>query len=232
MLCATCARQLEKTWQARSATEGSVDIAVALRWLRHEEDAWRLAAELAHHHRHWQTRLKVIEEIKRFNRANGGTGVSLAHPRYADDAQGPDLAAGTEETSSDLRMKALAAALGEPGVLLPGFEQWDTFLRWLDSDGKMLDQEQVRQLAANRALAWRLIRQVFERRSAMDATARPVLQERFELAASSLQKLPPPGLAKRLAEAYPADLQLDVGAHDDGALVGQVEDLDGVGGVA
>jgi hypothetical protein len=214
MLCAICAHQLEKTWQARAATEGPIDIAVALRWLRYEVDAWRLAAELAHHHRHWQTRLKVIEEIQRFNRGNGGTGVLLAHPRYADDPLGPDQVAGTEETSSDVRMKALAVALGQPGTALPGFDQWGAYLHWLDRNGKMLQQEHIGQLAENRAMAWRIVRQVFEKRSAMDAMDKARLQEQFTLAASALETLPPPGLAKRLAEAFAAEdhlgLELDV----------------------
>jgi hypothetical protein len=212
-LCAICAHQLETAWQKRAVCDGSIDIAVALRWLRYEHDAWRLAAELAHHHRHWQTRLKVIEEIQRFNRATGGTGLSIAHPRYADDPLSPDLAAGTEETSSDVRMKALAAALGQPGAQLPGFEPWDGYLRWLDRNGRMLDQEQVHQLAENRAMAWRILRQVFEKRSAMDATAKPRLQEQFALAASALGDLRPPGLAQRLSEAFPSSrsgLELDV----------------------
>jgi hypothetical protein len=102
-------------------------------------------------------------------------------------------------------MKALAAALGRPGAVLPGFDQWGSYLHWLDRNGEVLAQEHVGQLAENRAMAWRIVRQVFEKRSAMDAMDKPRLQEQFALAASALEELRPPGLAKRLAEAFPPD---------------------------
>jgi hypothetical protein len=203
LLCRVCARQLEEVWQARAALEGPLDIAHVMEWLRHDEGAWRLASELAHHHRHWQTRLKVLTEIQRFARHNGGVRLAVGHPRYGDAPLEPPSVkrkAGQETESGNVRIKLLAAALGAPDERrLPGFETWERFLRSLDASGKPLDPKLRRELAENRATAWRTIRLTFDGPFAFEANVDPQLEARITAAVLALDALRPPAAPWRSA---------------------------------
>jgi tetratricopeptide (TPR) repeat protein len=67
-----------KSWQDR-AGKGSVPIAMAIEWWRHEEEIWEQISTACRQRRSWRHRLAMLEAIERCAAANGAGTVDLAH---------------------------------------------------------------------------------------------------------------------------------------------------------
>jgi hypothetical protein len=196
-LAQLCAERLEAAWHARAAEEGDSDIHRALEWWEDEAGAWRLARDLALHHRQWQTRLDLIHEMQMFAERNDMPPFRVVHPRYAEspipgDRDSVERAARRETHFSDLRMSILAAALSplEHGAL-PGAGAWSEHLRALDEAGERLPAETRKRLADNRAAVWGSIRQAFSEPGMAEEEAREVFNRKFTAAVAALAALPP-----------------------------------------
>jgi hypothetical protein len=202
-LCRVSAACVESVWHARAALEGPIGIHEALDWWRDEEASWELARELVHHHRHWQTRLKVIESMQCFADRNGAR-FRARHPRYMErpiegDAITVDRLAGNEIHFGDLRLNTLADVLdsGPP----PCLGDWRDYLHALDKAGRSLEQPERAMLAANRALAWGSLRRVFSEEMAggqrLEKEFRRTIEAQFREVHLGLTICPPPVVSTR-----------------------------------
>jgi hypothetical protein len=192
-----CAERLEAAWHARAEEAGDTDIHRALEWWRDEQGAWRLARDLALHHRHWQTRLDLINEMQGFAERNGMVPFRVVHPTYAEqpiegNRDQVEREARHETHFSDMRMSILAKALSpiEAGSL-PGAGAWEEHLLALDDAGERLPAGTRKRLADNRAAVWGLVRQAFSEPAVEDVAARERFQAQFKLAVGALESLPP-----------------------------------------
>jgi hypothetical protein len=203
-----CAERLEAAWHGRAEEQGATDIHRALVWWRDELEAWRLARDLALHHRQWQTRLDLINEMQAFSERNGMPPFRVVHPRYAQqpitgDRESVERAARHETHFSDLRMSILADALAplDSGPL-PGAGVWEEHLVALDDAGERLPADTRKRLADNRAAAWGAVRQAFSEAPIADAEARKRFETVFTNAVNSLALLPPVPPPEPLADAH------------------------------
>jgi hypothetical protein len=203
-----CAERLEAAWHARAAEEGATDIHRALEWWRDEQGTWRLARDLALHHRQWQSRLDLINEMQAFAERNGMPAFRVVHPRYAEqpitgDRATVERAARHETHFSDLRMSILANALSplDTGPL-PGAAAWEEHLVALDDAGERLPAETRRRLADNRAAVWGAVRQAFSEPAIADDTARERFESTFTAAVNALEALPPEPPPAHAGEAH------------------------------
>jgi hypothetical protein len=209
LLCRQCATSLQAVWRERATRKGDVEIRELLQWWRDEQGAWELARELVHHHRHWQTRVRVIAEMQRFVARNGGRRFRVRHPRYADqpiegDAVAVNRAAGQEIHFGDLRFNTLAKVLGPcGGEPLPGLGAWMAYLVALDAAGTTLDKGMRKRLADNRAAAWGALQHVFGERlptaeaHGLEEQFREAIERRFRDSVEALVRMPPPARTGR-----------------------------------
>ena len=217
-LCSRSARCLARIWHARVVLEGPTDVSQAFAWLGDEIASWDLARELVAHHRHWQTRLKVINEMQRFAARNGAGPFRARHPLYMDrplegDAIEVDRDAGNEIHFSDLRLSTLAEVLGPRGDPLPGFTAWRLHLSALDRAGKPVEADERRRLANNRSAAWSSLHRIFDAHHPAaigtdkrpELTFRKVIETEFDEIRESLTQAPPPARPGRFAR-LPSDL--------------------------
>jgi hypothetical protein len=192
-----CTERLEAAWHARAAEEGDTDIHRALAWWRDEQGAWWLARDLALHHRHWQTRLDLIQEMQAFAERNAMPPFEVVHPRYAEqpimgDRETVERAARHETHFSDQRMSILAKALLPLDTgSLPGARVWEDHLLALDDAGKRLPADTRKRLADNRAAVWGTVRQAFSQPAIADVAARERFETDFTEAVNALELLPP-----------------------------------------
>jgi hypothetical protein len=186
VLCRLCASRVEQVWRERAAREGPVDIHEVMAWMYDERASLELARELVHHHRHWQTRLKVIFEMQRFLARNGGGSFKVSHPRYSDQPlEGTSVevnrAAGQEIHLGDMRLSALAEVIRPPGSgPVPGLAEWVEYVEALDAAGVPLDPDVLRHLTENRVAAWGALRQVFSERVPAQGRSTEAFRERTE----------------------------------------------------
>lgn len=207
-----CAARLEQVWHARAAETGPTEIHRALDWWSDEQAAWSLARQLALHHRHWQTRLRLIQEMQAFAERNGMPAFGVVHPKYSEqpidgDRETVERAARRETHFSDLRMTILGKALSALDEGLPGADEWERRLKDLDDAGEPLSADARRRLAANRAATWGWLRQAFVQAPTSDERAREDFTATFEKVVHSLEHLPvdpppPPPATPAAREAY------------------------------
>jgi hypothetical protein len=197
-LCTSGAELVERVWHDRSELQ-AVDIHDVIAWWRDEETCWRLMQELSHHHRHWQTRLDVIRAMTSFaGRYEAGADFRLVHAPYGEDAiagapAAVDRLARHETHFADLRMRALARALGEPDAgPLPGFDSWMSYFLTLDERGEEFDLDDLRRLANNRAAAWSALRLAFEERRTDEESPHERFEREFDAMLRSLLAFTPP----------------------------------------
>jgi hypothetical protein len=194
-------RHIERVWHTRAEQDGPTDIHEALEWWREEEVSWEMARELAHHHRHWQTRLKVIREMKRFADRNEAPPFRIEHRLYSTqpiegDPSAVDRLARHETHFGDLRIGALAKALGpQNGPRLRGFDAWEQYLRALDAAGHPLSAQERKRLADNRAAAWGSLNQAFTERGTTETEPHKRFEKEFRECIDSLSDLRPPALS-------------------------------------
>jgi len=211
VLCRLCASRTEAVWRERACREGPVDIHEVMAWMYDERGSLELARELVHHHRHWQTRLKVIFEMQRFLARNGAGSFKVSHPRYSDQplegtAVEVNRAAGQEIHFGDLRLSALAEAIGPPGSgPVPGLTEWVGYVEALDAAGVALDPDVLRRLTENRVAAWGALRQAFSERAQTDRPSaerfREHTEQRFREIAGMLADVPVPRQTGRFERA-------------------------------
>jgi hypothetical protein len=202
VLCRLCASRVESVWRERASREGPVDIHEVMAWMYDERASLELARELVHHHRHWQTRLRVIFEMQRFLARNGGGSFKVSHPLYSDQplegsAVDVNRAAGQEIHLGDLRLNALAEVIRPPGSgPLPGLAEWVEYVEALDAAGVALDPDVLRRLTENRVAAWGALRQIFSERVPVEGQSPEDFQERtllrFREIAVMLARVPVP----------------------------------------
>jgi hypothetical protein len=209
-LACLCAERLEAAWHARAAEEGATDIHRALEWWRDEQGAWRLARDLALHHRQWQSRLDLIHEMQAFAERNGMPPFRVVHPSYAEqpivgDRGTVERAARHETHFSDMRMSVLADALKHLDTgSLAGAEAWELHLMALDDAGERLPADTRKRLADNRAAVWGAVRQAFSEPAIGDAAARERFESVFGAAVNALALLPPVPPPTPLTDAHAA----------------------------
>jgi hypothetical protein len=158
-----CARVYEELWHARAERAGPTNAHAAMQWCKEEQRGWELLRMLALHHRHWQTRLEVVAEVRALAEKHGLPPVRFTQARYSDDPlhaddDGIDKVAGRFVWFANGRLAALVDALGPQDAPLPGFPDWSRQLRCLDDAGAELDEASRRPLAVQRASAWADVR--------------------------------------------------------------------------
>jgi hypothetical protein len=123
------ARRWEDEWERRrTQLNGDGDVRTLLRWSRDEARAWRLMREVAVNHRDWDTRHKLLDQMRDWTAEYGFEPMRVPFPRFSagDEAQlrgkepeglGKDLerAAVTAIKDKDLRLKALGRLLDKAG---------------------------------------------------------------------------------------------------------------------
>jgi hypothetical protein len=212
VLSRLCASRVEAVWRERARREGPVDIHEVMAWMYDERASLELARELVHHHRHWQTRLKVIFEMQRFLARNGGGSFKVSHPRYSDQplegtAVEVNRAAGQEIHFGDMRLNALAEVIRPPGSgPVPGLAEWVEYVEALDAAGVPLDPGVLRCLTENRVAAWGALRQVFSERVPLERRSaerfRERTEQRFRDIAGMLAQVPVPARTARFDRDY------------------------------
>jgi hypothetical protein len=123
------ARRWEDEWERRRANlDGDGDVRTVLSWSRDEGRAWRLMREVAVNYRDWDTRHKLLDQMREWTAEYGLEPMRVPFPRFsADDeaqlqdkerrGQGKDVERATVAAikDKDLRLKVLVQLLDKAG---------------------------------------------------------------------------------------------------------------------
>ncbi|MDX6717811.1 MAG: hypothetical protein QOJ63_65 [Solirubrobacteraceae bacterium] len=175
-----CARVYEELWHARADLTGATNAHAAMQWCEEEQRGWELLRMLALHHRHWQTRVDVVAEVRALAEKHALPPVRFTQARYSDDPldaddDSIDKVAGRVVWFANGRLAALVDALGPPDAPLPGLLEWSRQLRRLDDAGQELDEASRRRLAVQRASAWADVQHFMDQETA-ETDARAALR--------------------------------------------------------
>jgi hypothetical protein len=171
------AQRWEDVWEMRrTKLNGNSDVRTMLRWFRDEGRAWRLMREVAINHRDWESRHKLLDQMRQWTAEYSFEPMRVAFSRFSadDEAQlrgkerggrGRDVERATIAAirDKDLRLKGLAGLLDEASgrEARDGFRVDDELkairkaLGRLEAGGEQLPAEHVAKFCGAEANLWR-----------------------------------------------------------------------------
>ena len=118
-LLSATAERWEQAWVQRGQKlERTISLSELAGWCEVELEAWKRVRQVAVHHRHWETRVKLIKRMQRWQPVHGFDPIEVGFPCFADssgwgseDEPPPDVNAVVE--SNDRRLAALAGLVDQ-----------------------------------------------------------------------------------------------------------------------
>jgi hypothetical protein len=118
-LLSATAERWEQAWAQRGQKlERTISLSELAGWCEVELEAWKSVRQVAIHHRHWETRVKLIKRMQRWQPVHEFDPIEVGFPCLADssgwgseDEPPPDVNAVVE--SNDLRLAALASVVDQ-----------------------------------------------------------------------------------------------------------------------
>jgi len=167
-LLAATAERWKDAWRARAAAlDGSLDARDLAKWFRIERAAWNRVRDVAVNHRHWRSRLALVEDMRRWSGAAGFEPLRVQFPRFTiedsaavfgDDGEARDVNEIVKE--GEVRLEALAATIervdGKSGCcrLVGDLDRWHAELARLDGIRPRLDHADAALLCDSHAALW------------------------------------------------------------------------------
>jgi hypothetical protein len=166
-LLAATADRWEEGWRRR---KGAVDVTTLAEWLRVEVSAWNRVRKVAINHRHWQSRMALVKDMRRWSTGHGLRPLEVQFPRFTEeDASWLDE---DVEKAADVsrmvkangkRLETLADTIerhdGQAGSckLVDDLERWQSELVRLDAGAHGLSRGEAARLCESHAVLWRAL---------------------------------------------------------------------------
>ncbi|HZN89690.1 MAG TPA: hypothetical protein VFB44_11995 [Thermoleophilaceae bacterium] len=163
LLCSTADRW-EGLWESRRTDLGASPAPhELLDWCELEADAWDRVQDVAYNHRHWRTRVKLIEQVDAAAQRHGFAPLEAAFPRFADATglgDAPDLDARVLENDRRLRaLSATSAAKRDHACrLIADLQLRRASLGLIDQPGWTARKADVARICDAHAALWRTLR--------------------------------------------------------------------------
>jgi tetratricopeptide (TPR) repeat protein len=167
-LLAATADRWKEAWRGRgSAVKAGLDASELAAWLRVERAAWNRVRSVAINHRHWQSRVALVDDMRKWSMAFGFEPLQVRFPRftvedaallYDDEAHAPDVSSIVE--AGEDRLQAVAGTIehvdGQSGCckLVADLDRWHTELTRLDGAAPQLDPGAAALLCDSHASLW------------------------------------------------------------------------------
>ena len=175
-LLSVTAGRWQQAWRARGATvERSPDARELAEWLRVERAAWNRVRDVAVNHRHWRSRLALLEDMRRWSLDEDFEPLEVRFPRftiedslamYDANEKAPDV---TEIVAAgETRLEAVAATIehvdGRSGCckLVSDLDRWYGELARLDGVRPRPDPGDVAILCDSHASLWEALETYLE----------------------------------------------------------------------
>jgi hypothetical protein len=170
-LLAASAERWEEGWRRRKgALESDVDVSTLAEWLPVEVSAWNRVRKVAINHRHWQSRMALVKDMRRWGKTHDLRPLEVQFPRFTeqdaswleeDREKAPDVS-GTVKANG-ARLERLADTIevhnGRTGCcrLAADLDRWQRELVRLDVGVKALGRREAARLCESHALLWRAL---------------------------------------------------------------------------
>ncbi len=172
-LLSSTANRWESLWESRKAgLESSLDPHELLDWCEVEVEAWGRVQEVACHHRHWRTRVKLIEQVEAAAISFGFEPLAVGFPQFAGATELGDASNGLDARvhDNDMRLRALAAtrvAKREHACrLIADLRRQRASLGLIDAPDWKPRKADLARLCDAHAALWRALRRCLEERNA------------------------------------------------------------------
>ena len=170
-LLAATAERWEEGWRRRKGgLESDVDVAVLAEWLRVEVSAWNRVRKVAINHRHWQSRMALVKDVRRWSISQGLRPLEVQFPRFTEEdaswldedrEKAPDVSRMVK--ANGRRLETLADTIerydGQTGScrLVADLERWQSELVRLDISAQRLGRGEAARLCESHAMLWRAL---------------------------------------------------------------------------
>ena len=170
-LLAATAERWEEGWRRRKAgLESDVDLTTLAEWLRVEVSAWNRVRKVAINHRHWQSRMALVKDMRRWSTGHGVRPLEVQFPRFTeedaswldeDGEKAPDVSRMVK--ANGMRLETLADTIdrhdGQTGScrLVADLERWQSELVRLDVSAERIGRGEAARLCESHALLWRAL---------------------------------------------------------------------------
>jgi hypothetical protein len=170
-LLAATAERWEEGWRRRKGgVESDVDVAVLAEWLRVEVSAWNRVRKVAIDHRHWQSRMALVKDMRRWTISQGLRPLEVRFPRFTEEdaswldedrEKAPDVSRMVK--ANGRRLETLADTIerydGQTGScrLVADLERWQSELVRLDISAQRLGRGEAARLCESHAVLWRAL---------------------------------------------------------------------------
>jgi hypothetical protein len=167
-LLAATADRWKEAWHDRgSAVQTGLAASELAEWLRVERSAWNRVRSVAINHRHWQSRVALVDDMRQWSMVYGFDPLQVRFPRFTaedavllsdDEAQAPDVSAIVK--AGEVRLEAVAETIehvdGQSGCckLVGDLDRWHTELARLGGVSPQLDPHAAALLCDAHASLW------------------------------------------------------------------------------
>jgi hypothetical protein len=170
-LLAGTAERWEAAWRRRKdELESDLDVTVLAEWLRIEVAAWKRVRSVAINHRHWQSRMALVEDMRTWSLSQEVRPLEVPFPRFTredaswideDHEQVRDPSRMVKENDSWLDSLARTIELyeGQSGScsLIDDLGRWQSELVQLDVGARGLSRADAARLCESHATLWKAL---------------------------------------------------------------------------
>jgi hypothetical protein len=170
-LLAGTAERWEAAWRRRKDDlESDLDVTVLAEWLRIEVSAWKRVQRVAINHRHWQSRMALVKDMRKWSLSQEVRPLAVPFPRFTrEDASWIDEDREQVRDPSrmvkvnDGRLESLADTIeryeGQSGScrLIDDLERWQSELVQLDVGARGLSRADAARLCESHATLWKAL---------------------------------------------------------------------------
>ena len=170
-LLAGTAERWEEAWRRRKDDlEADLDVTVLAEWLRIEVSAWERVRKVAINHRHWQSRMALVKDMRKWSLSQELRPLEVPFPRFTrEDASWIDEDKEQVRDPSrmvkvnDGRLEGLAGTIeryeGQSGScrLIDDLGRWQSELVQLDVGARGLSRADAARLCESHATLWKAL---------------------------------------------------------------------------
>jgi tetratricopeptide (TPR) repeat protein len=150
-----------KAWRNRkTGLEPEIEVRSLADWCELETRAWGLMRDVTRNHRHWQTRVRLIDFARSLSTGDDFVAPTVAFPRFAEDDAPPADQIGAWVTSNDKRLAKLSSMVDEgrekagETPLIEDLALTRVALGEVDGTGTTLQRAAVAELCEAHATVW------------------------------------------------------------------------------
>jgi tetratricopeptide (TPR) repeat protein len=160
-LLSTTSGGFAKAWRNRKTfLEAEIEVRSLAEWCELEMRAWGLMRDVTRNHRHWQTRLRLIDFARNLSTGGDFVAPTVAFPRFAEDEAPPAAEIGDWVKGNDKRLAELSRMVdkgrekaGET-PLIEDLALTRVALGEVDGTGTTLKRATVAELCEAHATVW------------------------------------------------------------------------------